>query len=79
MRRLFLPVALLGVALAPMSAADLRMKATTTWAENISRSSSPLDWRDSLIGEVSVTASLGQHPLLPPWVRHPQSDRPASV
>jgi hypothetical protein len=60
MRRLFLPVALLGVALAPMSAADLRMKATTTWAENISRSSSPLDWRDSLIGEVSVTASLGR-------------------
>lgn len=60
MRRLLLPVALLGASLAPVSAADLRLKASTTWAENISRSSNPLDWRDSLIGEASVTASLGR-------------------
>jgi hypothetical protein len=36
----------------------LRMGASTTWAENISRSASPGDWRDTLRHEGSVTAGL---------------------
>jgi hypothetical protein len=51
--RLLLSVALLGAALAPVSAAVLRLKASTTWAENISRSSRPLDWRNTPIGEAA--------------------------
>jgi hypothetical protein len=39
----------------PLSA---RMEATTTWAENISRSSAPSDWRDTQRADARVTASL---------------------
>ena len=53
MLRLLLSVALLGAALAPVSAEVLRLKASTTWAENISRSSRPLDWRNTPIGEAA--------------------------
>lgn len=38
----------------PISA---RIEATTTWAENISRSSAPSNWRDSLRADARVTAS----------------------
>lgn len=60
MRRRFLAIALLAAALAPAVAADLRMKTSATWAENISRSSSPLDWQDTLVGEASATVGLGR-------------------
>ncbi len=60
MRSLFLAAALLASVPAPAFAADLRMKASTTWAENISRSSSPLDWQDTLIGEASASIGLGR-------------------
>lgn len=59
----FLPLALLG-AVTCVHAEPLRlpitarMEATTTWAENISRSSAPSNWRDSTRAETSVTASL---------------------
>lgn len=56
----FLAALALGGAALPSFATDLRMKASTTWAENYSRSSSPLDWRDALLGEAAVTASLGR-------------------
>lgn len=56
---------LLGTALATAApnaglAADLRMRASTTWAENIGRSSSPVDWQDTLVGEASVSVTLGR-------------------
>ncbi len=35
-----------------------RMEASTTWAENISRSSNPTNWIDSLRHEASFTASM---------------------
>ena len=35
-----------------------RLEASTTWAENISRSSTPSDWTDALRHEARVTASL---------------------
>lgn len=35
-----------------------RMEASTTWAENINRASSPADWTDSLRHEARATASL---------------------
>jgi hypothetical protein len=35
-----------------------RMEASTTWAENISRSSAPANWRDSTRADTSVTVSL---------------------
>lgn len=35
-----------------------RLEASATWAENIARSSSPTNWRDSLRQDTTVTASL---------------------
>lgn len=35
---------------------DLRVRTVATWAENLGRSSSPIDWRDSLITETAVTS-----------------------
>ncbi len=35
-----------------------RMEASTTWAENINRASSPADWTDTLRHEARVTASM---------------------
>ncbi|HEY0966563.1 MAG TPA: hypothetical protein VGD88_04160 [Opitutaceae bacterium] len=55
-----LPALVLLATALPSFAADLRMKASTTWAENIGRSSSPVDWRDTLVGEASVSAGLGR-------------------
>ena len=37
----------LGCALAPLPASNLRMEASTTWAQNINRASAPGDWRDA--------------------------------
>lgn len=58
MKRAFLLAAGILCAALPAPAVDLRLKASTTWAENISRSSSPLDGQDALIGEAAVSARL---------------------
>ncbi len=48
---------LLGGATAPAQPlVELRLKGVATWAENISRSSSPLDWADAMTYEVAVGA-----------------------
>lgn len=36
---------------------DLRLTAAAAWAENVSRSSSPLDWADAMSYEAALTAS----------------------
>lgn len=41
-------------------ALNARMEATTTWAENIARTSSPVDWRDTLRAEARGTLSLSR-------------------
>jgi hypothetical protein len=57
-------LATLSIAIAGLGSAagfnpDLRLKTSATWAENISRSSSSLDWTDAMTYEAAVTA--GQH------------------
>jgi len=59
-RTLLLGTVLAAAALPAVLAADLRLRASTTWAENIGRSSSPADWHDTLVGEASVSVSLGR-------------------
>jgi hypothetical protein len=56
-RLLLLPLAL-GCADTRAAALDLRMEASTAWAENIARSSAPADWRDAMRHEVQASASL---------------------
>lgn len=47
--RSLLPILLVvGCAWAPLRAAGVRVEAAASWAENISRSSAPADWRDAL-------------------------------
>jgi hypothetical protein len=61
---LLLPVVLAALLSAAARAEPLRlpisarMEASTTWAENIARSSSPTNWIDALRHEARVTASL---------------------
>lgn len=57
--RTFVAVLLFVVALAPSLRADLRWAASgrAGWAENVSRSSSPLNWRDSAILESALEAT----------------------
>jgi hypothetical protein len=47
---------LTGLPASAQSLVDLRLKSVATWAENISRSSSPLDWADAMTYEVAVGA-----------------------
>jgi hypothetical protein len=57
----FLPI-LAVLAGTPAWAANLRLESVTTWAENISRSSSPTNWIDTLRQEAHLTGSH-LHPL----------------
>lgn len=63
LKSFFMPLSLLGGATClhaeqlrlPVTA---RMESSTTWAENISRSSVPANWRDSTRADISVAVSL---------------------
>lgn len=48
----------LALALQPSHAASLRLEASTTWAENISHSSAPSDWRDGFRHEAAGSLSI---------------------
>lgn len=56
---LFLPLAF-GLGSGAAAGINLRMEASTTWAENLSRSAVSSDWRDALLFDTRVSASLLQ-------------------
>lgn len=49
--------ALLGVAVTGLKAESYRAEAAVSWAENISRSSSPIDWQDAISVDLSGTGT----------------------
>ncbi len=56
--KLLISVLVLGWSASPGQAMNLRLEASTTWAENLNRSTAVSDWRDALKYEANTSLSL---------------------